>query len=583
MPSCLGLYTDKNLIKYAKVTSDKTSGKFTVDSYGVKFYDNMLAAIEEIVDETGIGNGPIGLSLATEDYFNTQVFSTLRRKDMTDLIVTEYNENIQKRNIPMAVVDMRFKLAKNIGVLDKNIAICVLASKTELAKMLQTYESYKLASIEPLSVSVKNLFVNEGIDEEAIVVNIEERTTVTIFHRSEIQRIETIAIGFQEILLGLAEKYNSIPKAYEACKKVSAYLDDLTDIDDESRDILDVLIPVIYDIRQKTEDISKPFKKDLKNIYITGSGAIINNIDLYFRQIFVDVDCQVVMPFFMRKDASDLKDVIEVNSAIALALDGLGMADEELDFNRNAKKAAGFSSIKELARRYKLDEKKAELIKKKNQLVDKVKDVFKKLNTPTKKKRKKAKVDFEDGGEASNLVNAEKEHNSLSVMGILDTWLTRLAVLVVSAFIIYSVAAVYTSKVIADKTSEVTTEISKNNAIITSANKDAEYLNGLADGYVTIKEKLSTLMAKIQEETMRAFDIPNFLSKLMFIMPVNVRITSIDVNKTGNVIIKAESGQYAELGYFVSRVKLENLLLDVDMEVVSVEADIKIIVSGVLP
>ena len=69
----------------------------------------------------------------------------------------------------------------------------------------------------------------------------------------------------------------------------------------------------------------------------------------------------------------------------------------------------------------------------------------------------------------------------------------------------------------------------------------------------------------------------------MFIIPANVRVTSIDVSESGEVTIKAESGQYAQLGYFVSRLKLERALLEVNMEVVNVSSNINIIISGVLP
>ena len=36
MASCLGLYIENNLIKYAKVSKEKDG--FIMDSYGIKFY-----------------------------------------------------------------------------------------------------------------------------------------------------------------------------------------------------------------------------------------------------------------------------------------------------------------------------------------------------------------------------------------------------------------------------------------------------------------------------------------------------------------------------------------------------------------
>ena len=47
MPSCLGLYVDKRIIKYAKVSKDKKNLK--VEAYGVKFYENLEETIEQII------------------------------------------------------------------------------------------------------------------------------------------------------------------------------------------------------------------------------------------------------------------------------------------------------------------------------------------------------------------------------------------------------------------------------------------------------------------------------------------------------------------------------------------------------
>ena len=46
MPSCLGMYVQDNLIKYAKVSKDHD--KIKVDSFGVKFYENINEAIKNL-------------------------------------------------------------------------------------------------------------------------------------------------------------------------------------------------------------------------------------------------------------------------------------------------------------------------------------------------------------------------------------------------------------------------------------------------------------------------------------------------------------------------------------------------------
>jgi hypothetical protein len=135
---------------------------------------------------------------------------------MHQLILSEYQEKMGENALPSSVMEMRVKLALNSGSIDKHLALCAMTSTGELANIRRNYEKYKVDSICPLSISVKNLFENQGIDEEAIVVNIEDKTTITVFHRSEIQYVTSLPLGTQEIISKLAEKYNSASKAYEA-------------------------------------------------------------------------------------------------------------------------------------------------------------------------------------------------------------------------------------------------------------------------------------------------------------------------------------------------------------------------------
>ena len=591
MPSCLGIYTDRNMIKYAKVTSvtEKIAGQIlTLDAYGVKFYDNLQATIDEIAEEvgmsapaapgqitlTGSNTTSVGLALSNEEFYITDVFANLKKKDMHQLILSEYQEKMGENALSSSVMEMRIKLALNSGSIDKHLALCAMTSTGELANIRRNYEKYKVDSICPLSISVKNLFENQGIDEEAIVVNIEDKTTITVFHRSEIQYVTSLPLGTQEIISKLAEKYNSASKAYEALKKVSAYIEDSYDMDDESREILDVVIPVLYDIRQQVDAIVTPYLKDAKAIYITGAGAVINNIDLYFGEVFLDTPCKILKPFFAGRDAENMKEIIEVNSAIALALDGVGMSDKDLNFVAASKKAANIQGTKVITDKIKSLDIKGKIKEAKG----KAGDFVKKLNAPVGKKKKR-NVDFDE----SLLDEAAEGEVTDTAYGRIDSLLTRATVFAASLLIGYIVAGTVINNNIIAKDKEVNSEISKVNAAIVKAEEDAAYLKGRADEYVAITEKLSAIITKINKESRKTYNIPNFMSKLMFIMPSGVKVTSINVLETGDVSLRAESGQYAQLGFLVSRIKLEKALLDVDMEVVSVDGNIKIIVSGVLP
>ena len=70
MQGCLGIYVQKNLIKYAKVSKDRNS--FKVEAYGVKFYDGDIEkTIEQIVKETYSFQVPISINI---DSIRTEMF-----------------------------------------------------------------------------------------------------------------------------------------------------------------------------------------------------------------------------------------------------------------------------------------------------------------------------------------------------------------------------------------------------------------------------------------------------------------------------------------------------------------------------
>ena len=60
--SCLGLYVEENLIKYAKVSRDRD--KLKVESFGIKFYDRIGEAIEQVIQETYSQKTPISINLS---------------------------------------------------------------------------------------------------------------------------------------------------------------------------------------------------------------------------------------------------------------------------------------------------------------------------------------------------------------------------------------------------------------------------------------------------------------------------------------------------------------------------------------
>ena len=64
MANCLGLYIQDNLIKYAKVSKDHD--KIKIESFGVKFYEKLDKAIDQVIQETYSQKTPISVNLSEE-------------------------------------------------------------------------------------------------------------------------------------------------------------------------------------------------------------------------------------------------------------------------------------------------------------------------------------------------------------------------------------------------------------------------------------------------------------------------------------------------------------------------------------
>ncbi len=605
MPSCLGFYTDKNMIKYAKVNRDKTSGMYMLEAYGVKFYDNIITTIDEIAQEVGMEQCTVSLTMMNEGYHAVEVFSGLKSKDRDDLVRSEFDTFCEQKGLVSTALELRYQLVHNTGNIDKYVALCSYVSKGELANSNTNFEGFKISSIAPLGLSVGNLFNNKGIDEEAAIINIENKTTITILLRNEIQDVIEIPLGMEDILDKLAEKYNSYAKAYEACKKISVYIDDVTALDEESRDILDVVLPVLYDIRQRADEIIAPYKRLIKTVYISGSAVTINNVDLYFQENFPSMRVENVKPFFLsQQDKATQNEIIEVNSAIAIALNGLGMVDPDIDFSGAAKKVMRANPLKDVFEKVNLKAKITDIkasfkefgenIKSKaltpkrarggigtqspiQQALDKIKGLLGKGG------KGKVRVAFDaevrGQGDYSGIDSGEVTESSP-----IDTWLVRLFVACLSVFLIYFVLAAYTTHALETKLAESDKVIATVESNIKRAEADADYIKNKTAEYSSKIAKLEEVMEVIATEKRKSsFDIPNFMSQVMFVIPQGVSITNIVINDMGEVEIYAVSSQYAQLGYFVSRLKLEKILLNVNMTVLEMEQNIKIKVGGVLP
>ena len=155
MSTCLGLYIEENIIKYAKVSKEHDQVK--VDSYGMKIYENLEQTIKQIIEETFSYKTTISINLSEEMYNYFQVFALLNKKDLPRAIKTEFESYCTEKNYNPNVFETRYAITPDTQDKDKLKVIHISENKIELNKAIQNFSGYKLQSIVPLSMTIPNI------------------------------------------------------------------------------------------------------------------------------------------------------------------------------------------------------------------------------------------------------------------------------------------------------------------------------------------------------------------------------------------------------------------------------------------
>ena len=282
MPSCLGLYIETNIIKYAKVSKERDILK--IESFGIKFYDKLDEAIKQIISETYSFKIPISINLSDEIYNYFYMFNLLKKEDLKKAIETEFESYCFDKNINKNAFEGRYALANSIEDKDKIKVIYVSTNKTSLNRDTQLVEDAKVSCVTPLGTSIANV-AEVKQKENIIIVNIEEKTTITTIIDQKVYDVRKIEEGSADILNQINAKENSYSKAYEVCKNSTIYTMEGKELQDEGNEYLDDIMPTLYKIVQKIQEYVVNTTTKFDKIYITGTMSVVNNIDLYFTDV----------------------------------------------------------------------------------------------------------------------------------------------------------------------------------------------------------------------------------------------------------------------------------------------------------
>ena len=539
MQNCLGLYIEENIIKYAKISKEKDNIK--IDSFGVKFYDDINKAIKQVIEETFSYKTPISVNLAGEKYNFFNMFSLLNKNDLKKAIDLEFEDYCSEKGQNVNAFETRYAAVKSLEDKEKLKVIFASESKSNINNIKQNLEGYKLINISPLPMSIVNVTKLKA-KENALIINIEKNTTITTVLDQKIYNISKIEEGSGEILKKISEKENSYAKAYEICKNTTIYTSETQSfLEEGASSYLEDIMPTLYTIVGKVQKILNESVERIEKIYITGTAASINNIDLYFQEYLGDIKCEILKPYFVRNLSKDvnIKDYIEVNSAMALALHALGEGVEGVNF-------------------------------KKPSLMDKMPEI-KTSKKPSEGKKKSFNINFK-----------MKDFSNPITKG--EAVLIRSAASVLMFIVIYTIFSIMLVNQMVDVENDVKRGMAKVDSEIARIEADVSTLNKRASEYSTLTTQLETAAQKISDINRSKNSIPNLLNKIMFTIPEKVQITSIENTKGTHIVIQAQAVDYDQLGYFKAKLKTDNILTNVvSTSGVKQDGIVRVTIEGELP
>lgn len=518
MANCLGLYIQNNIIKYAKISKEHDNLK--VESFGVKFYDNLDKAIEQVVKETYSYKSSISVNLAEETYNYFNLFALMNKSDLAKAIKTEFDSYCADKGYNPNVFETRYAIVPNIDEKEKVKVIYVSDNKNELNKTTQLFSNYKLTNVSPISMSIPNLATFDP-KENALIVNIEDKTTITKILEQKIYDVITLEEGSEDILRKINLVENSYSKSYDICKNITIYTSEGKELQEVETSYLEYVMPTLYSIVGSVRKIINESTATINKVYITGTAALINNVDLYFQEYLTEVKCEILKPEFVRNTGEiNMKDYIEVNSAISLALMGLNEGKDGMNFKNLS-------------------------------FMEKLPDWLKIDTNPEKTKKEKKNL----GGLLTFDFNQALDKTEINLL--------RTVIGLIILFAVYGGFSGLLNDQMNKKEDEAKSLIADTNSQIALANTDDNKIKSKTNEYTQMIKNLQDLNNKISEANKTRNAIPNLLGQIMFVIPENVQITSIQNTSGSHIEINAQSNKYEQLGYLKAKIKTDNILTNV--------------------
>lgn len=536
MASCLGIYLDNNIVKYAKLSLD--NGKtVNVQKYGLKFTgDNHDQVISQIILETESQNIPVVLNPIDDLYYTSYVYEQVKNNSyVSDIMKLEFEAWCEKNAKSPDKYSYVYFLSDYKNSENRRMALLNITLKDSINSEIRMVNS--LSQIMPAKPIVKRIVSDD--EENYILINIDTKLSITVVINKKIVEFKVYDFGMKQVLDDFTRNLGSYEKAFQACKQINVYTEGESTNDPNLEQIIE---PILQQILKECQVEVNKYAGSISKVFLTGVGTSFTNVDLLFSQ-FLDTKASIIKPFFI-KDVTDVRyvsEIIEVTEAIVLAYEYLNPQFNEIRYLTSAKKI--------------------------NSKVNKMFAAHTKIIKPKKSK------------EPKEVKEPQIEDETVNKIG----YAAIATAVILIAYVVFGVVYSFSiNRMVRNM------EVKKQNIVSETANvnSDIDYVNKNMKEYKDINDEVENIKNKIEKNEIGKFstyNVASLLQNIIRIIPQNVRLINITSNDNKNITITASSDEYEYLGYFFAQLKLEGVINNAKINKVNNGETTTIEIGGDMP
>ncbi len=534
MGTALGIYVEKNLIKYSKVFSNRN--KYYIEAYGVKYTNKVSEGIEQIVRETNSEKIPIVVNAVDQDYSYFDIFSKLNERDYEKSIDLQFEELASESSINKNLLQTGYTISKNPVDSERLHVIHASQYLTAMDTRANLFKTNKPSAQMPIGISVTNLVKDKG---SYIILNLEEKTELTSTIDGEVFEVKQLQHNTGAIINQINHIENSIPKSYEVLKNTIVPISESDNLNMEENTYIPVILMELNEIINEVKSYIKDSPLNIKKIYLTGTGASVSNIELLFSESILGLDVEILKPFFLDTTSLNLsiKEYVDVNSASALALEELGFDSKTMSFKSNYAKKASIN--------LNMDLKDIDF----SQLGDNIKDSFVQEIQP------------------------------------FESFAIRFSLTSIIILILFISISIMLTKSNSEKLIETQKLFIESQQAVGRINTDIGKVKAKIEEYNALLSKMDEGSSgnKNNASYIRKDALPNFLNQVAHHIPVRVKVT--DIKEEGShVTMTIESEKYEQLGFFVGLLETNGVLMKIKTSTSQKAGNlVTLVVEGDLP